>query len=103
MAYNLNGRIRAVLSDEEYSKLQWALIINPQAGAIIPGTKGLRKLRWLVSDKGKRGGLRIIYYWYMTNEKIYMLFVYKKSETGNLTTQQLKILINYLKENIYEK
>ena len=49
-------RIKDVLSDDEYSKLQWALVIDPEIGQLIPGGKGLRKLRWAISGGGKRGG-----------------------------------------------
>ncbi|MBU4342535.1 MAG: type II toxin-antitoxin system RelE/ParE family toxin [Candidatus Omnitrophica bacterium] len=93
-------RIAKILSDEEYSELQWALIINPEAGAIIPGAGGIRKLRWALSGSGKRGGLRIIYYLYTRDEKIYLLLPYKKSEQEDLTTKQIKILRKYVKEGV---
>ncbi len=93
-------KINDVLSDDEYGKLQWTLVINPEAGAVIPGCRGLRKLRWAISGKGKRGGLRIIYYWYTQDEKIYMLLPYKKSEQGDLTNEQIKILSDYVKEGV---
>jgi len=57
-------RIQDILSDEEYSFLQADLIKRPEHGALIPGAKGLRKLRWSVEGKGKRSGARVIYYWY---------------------------------------
>ncbi|MBU1922803.1 MAG: hypothetical protein KJ710_00870 [Candidatus Omnitrophica bacterium] len=93
-------KIKDVLPDDEYSKLQWALVINPEAGALIPGAKGLRKLRWVIPGKGKRGGLRIIYYWYVRDETIYMLLPYKKSEQEDLTKEQMKILNEYVKEGV---
>ncbi len=77
-----------------------ALIANPLLGSIIPGGNGLRKIRWSIAGKGKRGGLRAIYY-YLTNEgKIYLVFAYKKSEQENLTKAQLKILSDYVKESV---
>ena len=93
-------KIKDVFSDDEYSKLQWALVINPEAGVLIPAAKGLRKLRWVIPGKGKRGGLRIIYYWYMRDETIYMLLPYKKSEQEDLTKEQIKILSEYVKEGV---
>ena len=91
-------KIKDVLSDDEYGKLQWALVTNPEAGAVIPGSGGLRKLRWAISGRGKRGGLRVIYYWYTQDEKIYMLLPYKKSEQEDLTNEQMKILNRYVKD-----
>jgi hypothetical protein len=93
-------RITGVLSDDEYRQLQWALVVKPDSGQLIPSGQGLRKLRWVIPGKGKRGGLRIIYYWYTQDEKIYMLLPYKKSEKANLTRAQLKILIDHVKEGV---
>lgn len=93
-------RIADILSDDEYRKLQWALVINPQAGALIPGGGGLRKLRWAYSGRGKSGGLRIIYYLYLQDEIIYMLFPYKKSEQEDLTNEQMKILKDLIKKGV---
>jgi len=90
-------RIKEILSDDEYGQLQRMLVGNPEAGIVIPGGGGLRKLRWAVSGKGKSGGLRIIYYWYVGEEIIYMLFVYKKSEQKDLTGKQIKVLKEYVR------
>lgn len=93
-------KIKDVLSDSEYGQLQWALVINPEAGLVISGCGGLRKLRWAIPGKGKRGGLRVIYYWYRQDEKIYMLLPYRKSERDDLTKQQMKMLIEHVKEGV---
>jgi hypothetical protein len=58
-------RIAEMLTDDEYHALQETLIQNPKAGPLIPGGNGLRKYRWAASGKGKRGGVRIIYYLYL--------------------------------------
>jgi hypothetical protein len=90
-------RIKEILSDDEYGQLQQMLVIDPGAGVVIPGSGGLRKLRWAVPGKGKSSGLRIIYYCYIDEEIIYMLFVYKKSEQRDLTNKQIKMLKEYVK------
>jgi len=93
-------RITNILSDDEYRQLQGKLVNNPEAGALIPEGQGLRKLRWGISGKGKRSGLRVIYYWYAGDEIVYMLFAYKKSEKEDLTSKQTKALIKYVKEGV---
>ena len=59
---------------------------------VIPGSGGLRKIRWASSGRGKRGGVRIIYYWAVELEQLLMLFVFAKNERDDLTPDQLKIL-----------
>lgn len=88
--------IKTMMTDEDYRLLQKYLICNPDAGDIIKGAKGLRKLRWKLQGGGKRGGLRVIYYWITAENKIYFFTVYKKSKTEDLTNEQLKILMEYL-------
>jgi mRNA-degrading endonuclease RelE of RelBE toxin-antitoxin system len=85
-------RLQALLDDEEYRLLQLHLAGQPEAGAVIKGTGGLRKVRWSVGARGKRGGVRLIYYWSKPLDRILMLLIYSKSERDDLTPGQLKIL-----------
>ncbi len=91
-------RIKSMLHDDEYRLLQNSLVLRPSSGKVIPQSVGLRKIRWNFKGSGKRGGLRIIYYWDLKSEIIYFLLVYKKNEQENLTADQLKILRKVIKE-----
>ena len=85
-------RIQTILSDEEYRLLQIHLINKPDVGKIIPGSGGLRKLRWSAGGHGKSGGIRVIYYWFVAKDVILLLFSYPKNEQDDLTQEQLKQL-----------
>ena len=78
------------LDDEEFRELQWALAANPEVGDLIPGAGGIRKLRWKDSrrSKGKRGGLRIIYYLFLSDEEIWLLTLYDKNEAADLSKDE---------------
>jgi mRNA-degrading endonuclease RelE of RelBE toxin-antitoxin system len=91
-------RIRDLLSDEEYRALQFALGLRPDQGVVIPGTGGIRKIRWGQEGRGKRGGIRIIYYWHRQTDQIYMLLTYTKGEQDDLTTDQARTLSRLVKE-----
>jgi mRNA-degrading endonuclease RelE of RelBE toxin-antitoxin system len=91
-------RIQAILPDEQYRLLQNQLVANPQVGKVIPGSGSLRKVRWSIGGKGKRGGLRVIYYWSAARETILMLFVYPKGVQDDLTPEQLKALKRIIDE-----
>ena len=78
------------LSDEEYSQLQQALIKHPGAGDLIPGSGGVRKLRWGVQGRGKRGGVRVIYYVRSHRGQIWMLTVYAKNVAENIPAHLLR-------------
>ena len=92
--------ITALLSDEEYAELQGALVVNPEAGDLIKQTGGLRKVRWSQQSrgKGKRGGVRVIYYWYAGGSLIYMLLAYSKDEQDDLSNAQKKLLVRLVNE-----
>ncbi len=88
------------LDDEEYRLLQAALVEKPKAGTVIPETGGLRKVRWREPrrGKGKRGGLRVIYYYLEEAAHIWLLTVYDKDETDDLTPQQKKTYRQFVRE-----
>lgn len=92
--------IQKLLPDDEYRTLQLALLFRPEAGSIIPGSGGIRKLRWRLRGKGKRGGLRVIYFWDKPEDTIYMLAVYGKGRQEDLTPNQLKILRQLVQEGL---
>jgi mRNA-degrading endonuclease RelE of RelBE toxin-antitoxin system len=84
--------------DDQYSLLQAALMACPDAGDVIRGSGGLRKVRWAVEAKGKRGGLRIIYYWMKSRTHIYFLTVYRKSEVTDPSSADVKVLREMVKQ-----
>ena len=84
--------IGQLMDDDHYRELQELLIENPEIGDLIKGSGGLRKIRWKLSGRGKRGGVRVIYYWAVSVDQIRMLYVYSKSDQENLTKDQLKVL-----------
>ena len=84
-------------TDEELRALQSFLLVSPEAGALIRGGAGLRKLRWSAQGRGKRGGARVIYYWHVPRYQIYLLYGYAKSKREDLTPQQVKVLAELMK------
>jgi hypothetical protein len=90
--------LRRHLDDEAYRALQLALALRPTQGPIIQGAGGLRKLRWSAEGRGKRGGLRLVYYWEPASQTFYMLYLYAKNEQGDLTTAQAKTLARLVRE-----
>lgn len=89
--------INQLLSDEEYKALQLELFYRPEAGSLIKGSGGIRKIRWKGEGVGKRSGIRVVYY-IDYPEKIFMLFAYKKNKQEDLTPGQLKQLKNLISE-----
>jgi mRNA-degrading endonuclease RelE of RelBE toxin-antitoxin system len=85
-------------TDEDLRALQSFLLVSPEAGALIRGGAGLRKLRWSVQGRGKRGGARVIYYWHVPGHRIYLLYGYVKSTREDLTPQQVKVLAELMKD-----
>jgi mRNA-degrading endonuclease RelE of RelBE toxin-antitoxin system len=80
------------LEEEQFRALQDHLLENPWAGARIPGTGGLRKLRWATQRRGKRGGVRVIYFFVEARSVILLLLMYPKNVQDDLTAEQERML-----------
>lgn len=82
------------LDDEGYRGLQTALLENPELGDVMPGTGGFRKVRWQDRrrSKGKRGGLRVIYYYLTADHQIWFFTLYDKDEAADLTSEEKRAL-----------
>jgi hypothetical protein len=78
------------LTDDEYAELQAALAETPERGAIVSGSGGVRKLRWAQPGRGKRGGIRVIYYPKARDGVIWMLTIYAKNEEQNIPAHVLR-------------
>ena len=89
----LFGRLRALyFDDDEYSELQRFMMLNPEVGAVVPGSGGVRKLRWRRDGGGKRGGLRVIYFVRYSPNAFWLLTVYAKTKQENIPANILKRL-----------
>jgi len=85
-------------TDEDLRAMQNVLLVAPDAGDLIRGGAGLRKLRWSAQGRGKRGGARVIYYWHVPGDRIYLIYGYVKSRSEDLTAHQLKVLRELMKD-----
>ena len=84
--------LRTRITPDEYQALQNVLIERPDFGPLIPDGGGLRKMRVRAAGRGKRGGARVIYYWFVEDHQIHFLDIYAKNEKSDLTKAQLKEL-----------
>lgn len=80
------------LNDDEYAAFQWDIAQHPDAGNLIKGGGGIRKIRWTAKGKGKRGGVRIIYYHYVSRCEIILMLIYVKNEMNDISPETLKHL-----------
>ena len=78
------------LSEDEFLGLQSFLLEYPEAGKVVPGSGGIRKVRWAIARKGKSGGVRVIYYFKRQENEIWLLTIYSKSEIENLPAHVLR-------------
>ena len=81
---------RSIWSEEEHGAFCAWIAANPEAGDVIPGSGGYRKVRWSLSGRGKRGGSRIIYFNQLADGEIWLLVIYSKSVRGNIPAHLLK-------------
>ncbi len=88
--------VQEILQEQEYFELQDFLVNQPNAGDVISGSKGLRKIRVASGGKGKRGGSRVIYYWYVDPEKIQFCRIYEKTSQSDLSKAEIKQIQNEL-------
>ncbi len=91
-------QVLTLLDDDEYRELQNVLLDNPEAGNVIKGGGGIRKLRFGIEGRGKSGGVRTIYFWKKAADQIFMLLIYPKSKKDTLTDAETEILRGYVKE-----
>jgi hypothetical protein len=89
--------IYTYLTDDEYVGLQGFMLKYPEAGTLVPGTGGVRKLRWSITGKGKRGGVRVIYYFKKHAHEIWMLTIYGKSQMDNIPAHLLRQIAEEVK------
>jgi hypothetical protein len=82
--------VQEYLTDQEYAQVQGTLIENPDIGSVIPGSGGIRKMRWRAPGRGKRGGYRLIYYHKPTAQTFWMLTMYPKNVRDNIPAQVLR-------------
>ncbi|MGO3908163.1 type II toxin-antitoxin system RelE/ParE family toxin [Huaxiibacter chinensis] len=84
--------VKLLLDDVEYHEFQVFLATQPDYGDVIPNTGGLRKIRWLAGGKGKRGGVRVIYYHRIHNSEIRLLLIYRKGIKDDLSASEKAVL-----------
>ena len=91
-------KVGRLLSEDEKSELIAYLSMNPNAGVLIQGTGGIRKLRWARSGQGKSGGVRVIYYFHNEQLPLYLLALFGKNEKANISMEEKKLLSKVVRD-----
>ena len=86
--------VQAYLTDDDYARLQQALAANPELGEVVPETGGVRKMRWGIAGRGKRGGVRVIYFLRTRQEEIWLLTLYAKNVIESIPAHILRQIRN---------
>ena len=94
---------KRLLADDEKQAMERAIADDPEAHPVIPGTGGIRKARWAAKGKGKSGGVRTIYFYFVSDAEIHLLFMYAKNAQSDLTFEQRKTLATHIKEAKHAK
>jgi len=92
------NRAQAILTESERANLVAFLASNPEAGNVMPGTGGARKVRWSIQGRGKRGGARTIYYYHSDTIPLFLLDIYAKNQKANLSEADKRVLKRVLAE-----
>lgn len=87
------------ITDDEYFALQSYLFERPEAGDVVPRSGGVRKVRWALAGRGKRGGVRVICYWKQRDDEIWMLTLYAKNEVSTIPGHMLKKIVEEIKND----
>lgn len=87
-----------LLDEDDLAALQTVLMLHPDAGSIIPGSGGLRKVRVPAKGKGKRAGARLIYYWVQADGQILLLYAYAKNDRSDVTAKQIRAMRKLIEE-----
>jgi hypothetical protein len=85
-------RRKGLMEDEELFRLLEWLAVHPEMGKVIPASGGLRKIRWAAKGHGKRGGARVIYFWWTSADRILLLDIYAKNEQQDLGAAEIEEL-----------
>jgi hypothetical protein len=93
-----SDRVSDYLDDDDFASLQVSLLRRPNAGVVLPKSGGIRKLRWRAKGKGKRGGLRVIYYWQRSADEVWLLTLYAKNEEQSIPAHVLRALLAEFEE-----
>lgn len=93
---------RGLFTDEDLAQMQLVLLENPEAGDRIQSGRGLRKLRVALPGRGKRGGARVIYYYWGSESRCYLLYAYAKNAAADLTKDQLQQLAEVMAEELHD-
>ncbi len=94
---------RELLDEEQFRELQNVLLERPTAGSRIQGSGGLRKLRWGVAGRGKRGGVRLVYFYIESREVILLLLMYPKNVQDDLSSEQKRKLVEIVKAELEQE